>query len=205
MEQSNPISLVIDYPEVQNRLTVLFRPLLLIPAAILLSLLIGGESQSQSDTGAPHLAAASPLVILPTLLMIVIRQKYPRWWYDWNLQMSNFIARVAAYGLLLTDLYPATEDEQAVHIQLPYPDAKALNRWLPLVKWFLAIPHYLVLLILDVLAIFVVLASWLAILFTGRNPRGVFDFMAGLFQWHLRVAAYAFLLTTDQYPPFSLS
>ncbi len=92
-----------------------------------------------------------------------------------------------------------------MHVDVAYPDATRLNRWLPLVKWLLAIPHYIVLGFLGVAAFFVILIAWFAILFTGRYPRSMFDFVVGVLRWGLRVSAYAFLLTTDEYPPFRLA
>jgi uncharacterized protein DUF4389 len=146
------------------------------------------------------------IVFLATVLMLLFRQKYPRWWFDWNLGVTNFGVRVSAYFALLRDEYPATDDEQAVHIAIPYPAAmRDLNRWLPLVKWLLAVPHYIVLSFLALAACVCVIIAWFAILFTGRYPRSLFDFVVGVFRWSLRVTAYAFLLTTDRYPPFSLS
>ena len=145
-------------------------------------------------------------VVLPTVLMILFRQKYPKWWFDWNLAVARFATRVLSYLALLSDEYPSTDEEQAVHIDIPYPNARDdLNRWLPLVKWFLAIPHYIVLWFLGIAAIVVVIVSWFAILFTGRYPKDLFDFVVGVFRWYWRVLAYAFLLTTDRYPPFRLS
>jgi hypothetical protein len=138
------------------------------------------------------------------MLMLVFRQKYPRWWFDWNLAITRFSARLSAYLALLRDEYPSTDEEQAVHVELPYPDAKKLNRWLPLVKWFLAIPHLIVLFFLSIAYFVVVVIAWFAILFTGNYPRSLFDFAVGVLRWLLRVSAYAFILTTDQYPPFSL-
>jgi len=146
------------------------------------------------------------VVVLPTVLMILFRQKYPRWWFDWNLELLRFQNRVGAYLALLNDQYPSTDEHQSVRLELPYPDAKQdLNRWLPLVKWLLAIPHLIVLLFLWIAAFFVVIFAWFAILFTGRYPRGLFDFVVGVGRWTNRVTAYAFVLVTDQYPPFSLS
>lgn len=157
----------------------------------------GGGSSSGGISGGLRLA---------TLLMIVFRARYPRWWFDFARELTRFGARVGAYLALLTDRYPSTVDEQSVHLEIAYPDVERdLNRWLPLVKWLLAVPHYLVLVVLGLAAVVAVLVAWLAILFTGRYPRGLFDFVVGVGRWSLRVAAYAFLLVTDRYPPFSLS
>ena len=143
---------------------------------------------------------------MATLLMILFRQRYPRWWFDFALELARFGARVGAYVVLLTDQYPSTVEEQSVHLELDYPDVERdLNRWLPLVKWLLAIPHFIVLFVLSVLAFFAVVAAWFAILFTGRFPRALFDFVVGVGRWWLRVEAYAILLVTDRYPPFSLN
>jgi hypothetical protein len=137
--------------------------------------------------------------------LIIFRQVYPRWWFDFSRELARFGARVGAYICLLTDQYPSTVDEQSVHLEIDYPDVKTdLNRWLPLVKWFLAIPHYIILAFLAVGAVFAVLFAWFGILFTGHDPKGLFDYVVGVGRWGLRVNAYAFLLVTDQYPPFSL-
>ncbi|MFC2032579.1 DUF4389 domain-containing protein [Chloroflexota bacterium] len=150
--------------------------------------------------------AAAGLVFLPIVLMILFRQKYPKWWFDWNVALTKFSARVVAYIDLLADQYPSTDEDQAVHIEIPYPDVEnQLNRWLPLVKWLLAIPHCIILWFLWIAAIVCVVIAWFAILFTGRYPRGLFDFVVGVYRWSLRVGAYAFLLTTDRYPPFALN
>jgi hypothetical protein len=141
-----------------------------------------------------------------TMLMLVVRQKYPRWWFDWNVALISFATRVWAYLALLRDEYPSTDEEQAVTIEIPYPDARTdLNRWLPLIKWLLALPHYVALAFLGVAAVICVILAWFAILFTGRYPRALFAFIVGVLRWSLRVGAYAFLLTTDQYPPFRLA
>jgi hypothetical protein len=137
--------------------------------------------------------------------MIVFREKYPRWWFDWNLQLLRFANRVGVYLALMDDHYPSTEDEQSVHLDFSYPDVRAdLNRWLPIVKWLLAIPHYVILFFLEIGVLFAAIAAWFAILFTGRYPRGLFDYIEGVIGWQNRVAGYAVLLVTDQYPPFSL-
>lgn len=201
-----PVTLTIDYPDRPlNRLTTFFRIFTVIPIAIILGLLGYGTIDLRQLYGWKWQYSAGGMVFLATLLMILFRQKYPRWWFDWNVALTRFGARVGAYIALLTDVYPSTDEEQAVHIEIPYPDvAKELNRWLPLVKWILAIPHYIVLACLGIAAFVCVVIAWFAILFTGRYPRGLFDFVVGVARWGLRVSAYAYLLTTDRYPPFSL-
>ncbi len=201
-----PVTLTIDYPDrALNRLTTFFRIFTLVPIAIILALVSGTGFgwDTASDWGG--LFAAGGILFLAPLLMILFRQKYPRWWFDWNVALTKFSMRVGTYFGLLTDVYPSTDEEQMVHIEIPYPDVpKDLNRGLPLVKWFLAIPHYIVLACLAIAAIVCIIIAWFAILFTGRYPRGLFDFVVGVYRWGLRISAYAFLLTTDQYPPFSL-
>jgi hypothetical protein len=193
-----PAQLSIDYPERPlNRMTTFFRIFTVIPIGIVVSLLAGGAGG--------YGAAAAGFVILPTLLMLLFRQKYPRWWFDWNVALAAFSYRVSAYVFLLRDEYPSTDEEQAVHLEIAYPNAAELNRWLPLVKWLLAIPHYIVLVVLGIAAFVCVVIAWFAILFTGQYPRGLFDFVVGVLRWSLRVRAYALLLVTDQYPPFQLS
>jgi hypothetical protein len=198
-----PSLLEIDYPDRElNRLTTFLRPLIVIPIAFILLLLSGPAGRVGSDDIS---LVAGGVVVLPTAFMLLFRQKYPRWWFDWNLELIRFGARVSAYLALLRDEYPSTDEDQSVHITIPYPDAKELNRWLPVVKWLLAIPHYIALGLLGVGAVLCVIIAWVAILLTGRYPRPLFEFVVGVFRWWLRVAAYAFLLTTDRYPPFRLS
>ena len=205
-----PVRLSIDYPDRDlNRLTTFFRIFVAIPILIVLASVSGGAYGGWQDKGkdmAEFGAAAGGLLYFGPLLMILFRQKYPRWWFDWNLNLTRFQNRVSAYLALMDDRYPSTDEEQAVHIEIDYPDVQRdLNRWLPLVKWLLAIPHYLVLLVLFIAAFFAVIIAWLAILFTGKYPRGIFDFVEGTIRWGLRVQGYAFLMVTDRYPPFSLS
>jgi len=202
-----PTTLIIDYPDRPlNRLTTFFRIFTVIPIAIILVLVSNGSFGLHEMHGWHWQYGAGGILVLATLLMILFRQKYPRWWFDWNVAVLKFGTRVATYVGLLTDVYPSTDEEQAVHIEIPYPDVpKDLNRWLPLVKWFLAIPHYIVLACLMVAAFVCVVIAWFAILFTGRYPRGLFDFVVGVSRWWLRVVSYAFLLTTDRYPLFSLT
>ena len=197
---SYPARLDIEYPESGlGRAKTLFRIVLVIPIAIVAALVAGGYG----DDGQALYAGGA--LFVPTLLMILFRRKYPRWWFDWNLEVTRFTTRVWAYLGLMRDEYPSTDEEQAVRLDLDYPDAgRDLNRWLPLVKWLLAIPHYIVLAVLSVAAILSVVVAWFAIIFTGRYPRGLFDFVLGVNRWGLRVSAYMWLLITDRYPPFSL-
>lgn len=197
-----PAQLEVDYPDRElNRLTTFFRPFTVIPIAIVLALVSGAAMQKE---GTERPLTAGGIVFMATVLMLVFRQKYPEWWFNWNLELVRFSTRVTAYLALLRDEYPSTDEEQSVHIWIPYPETTELNRWLPLVKWFLAIPHYIIIAFLAIGAVLAVIAAWFAILFTGRYPRVLFDFVVGVLRWWLRVAAYAFLLTTDRYPPFRL-
>lgn len=201
-----PVSLSIVYSDKSNRLTVLFRLFLAIPILILLLLLISSSYESQQAAKEVERVYSVGIIFLPTLLMIVFRKKYPKWWFDWNLALTKFSLRVASYILLLRDEYPSTDEEQAVNVQIPYPDVdKELNQWLPLIKWLLVIPHFIVLCFIMVGVIFCTIIAWFIILFTGKYPKSMFDFVVGSLRWILRVDAYAILLTTDEYPPFSLS
>ncbi len=200
-----PLTYAVDYPDRPlNRLSTGLRFLWIIPIGIIAGL-VGSGTISAEGVNYSWSWAVGGILFAPVLLMILFRQKYPRWWFDWNLNLSRFLARVSAYAALLRDEYPSTDEEQAVHLDFAYPDTTRLNRWLPLVKWLLAIPHWIVLWFLWVGVVFCVIIAWFAILFTGRYPRGLFDFVVGVQRWSLRVSAYALLLITDQYPPFSLS
>jgi hypothetical protein len=205
MVTSYPVQFDVDFPtRPLDRWTTAFRIFAAIPIVILLTLL---SSQAMRDGGHTTTTFASGvgLLFLPIVLMIVFRRKYPRWWFDWNLNLLRFSNRVTAYLALLDDRYPSTDEEQAVHLNLDYPDARQLNRWLPLVKWFLAIPHYVLLFFLGIAAVLAVILAWFAIVFTGRYPQPLFRFVVGVLRWSNRVNSYAFLLVTDQYPPFQLS
>ena len=203
-----PMRFAVEYPDRDlNRLTTALRIFTVIPIAIVLGAIDGFSSDfsSETDQGAVVIGGGG-LLVIPPLLMIVFRQKYPRWWFDWNLELMRFLNRVGIYVALMDDRYPSTDEHQAVHLDVGFPDARqGLNRWLPLVKWLLAIPHYIILFFLYVGAIFAVIAAWFAILFTGRYPRGIFDYLEGVIRWHNRVVAYAFILVTDEYPPFRLA
>ncbi len=199
-----PVEFSVDYPDRPlNRLTTFFRILVVIPIAIVLGTVSGEVWQSES--GRVAVAGAGGLLFLGPLLMILFRRKYPRWWFDWNLELQRFTNRVGIFVALMDDEYPSTDDHQAVHLEYRYPDASTeLHRLLPLVKWLLAIPHYIVLFFLDLGAVIVVIVAWFAILFTGRYPRVIFDYVEGVIRWHNRVVGYALVLVTDRYPPFSL-
>ncbi|HEY3015548.1 MAG TPA: DUF4389 domain-containing protein [Nocardioides sp.] len=204
------VRLEVDYQEQHNRVTAAFRVFLAIPILIVIGVLTDGSTQQAYDESGRMVTNTSGGIsaglFLATLLLIVVRQRYPRWWFDFARELARFGARIGAYLTLLTDQYPSTVEEQSVHLDIDYPDVvRDLNRWLPLVKWLLAIPHYIVLFFLTVAAVVVVIVAWFAILFTGRYPRGMFDFVVGVGRWWLRVQGYAFLLVTDRYPPFSLT
>ena len=188
MMNKYPVNLSIDYSETSDKSTAFIRLILVIPVLIVLSML--------SSIGA---------LLFPVLLLILFKQKYPKWWFDWNVALTNFSLRVIAYGLLMRDEYPSSDEDQAVHVDIPYPDVeKDLDKWKPLYKWFLAIPHIIILCFLEIGVVLCSVFVWFAILFTGRYPKGVFDFVEGVLRWSLRVTAYAILLTTDEYPPFRL-
>lgn len=209
--------LKIDYPEKLNRLTTFFRLFTIIPIAIILGMLTDSGAdvtttvvlnEAGNIVRTTRETAGGLLVGIPmaVMLMILFVQRYPRWWFDFQRELLRFSTRVGAYALLLTDQYPSTVEEQSIHLDVDYPDVKKdLKRGMPLIKWFLALPHYLFLTVLVVGAFFAVIIAWFAILFTGSYPKALFDYVVGVMRWGLRVNAYAFLLVTDQYPPFSLA
>jgi len=212
MVSTYPVTFNVDFPDRDlDRLSTALRIFFIIPIAIVLSVMTGTSNHYATTANGTTtnttttLAAGGGILFLPLVLMLVFRQKYPRWWYDWNLNILRFSNRVLAYFALLDDHYPSTDEEQAVHLDFAYPDAHQLNRWLPLIKWFLAIPHYVVLFFLAIAAVIAVILAWFAILFTGRYPRSIFDFVVGVIRWSNRITGYGFTLVTDQYPPFSLS
>jgi hypothetical protein len=211
-----PARLNIDYPQKLSRFTTFFRLIWIIPIGIVYGLIAGAGEQVHYTT---YLNQAGEVVrtsrdttggvigglFLATLLMILFQQRYPRWWFDFARELTRFGARVGAYLTLVTDQYPSTVEEQAVHLEIDYPDVKnGLNRFMPLIKWFLAIPHYIVLAFLVTIAVFAVIIAWFAIMIAGQYPKGLFDYVVGVARWGVRVDAYAFLLVTDRYPPFSL-
>jgi hypothetical protein len=196
----------VEYPDRPlNRLSTAFRIFTVIPIFIVLSA-VGEYSAQWGGSTQNYALGGGGILVLPTLLMILFRKKYPRWWFDWNLQFMRFSSRVGVYFALMDDRYPSTDEQQSVRLDFPYPDAETqLSRGLPLVKWLLAIPHWIVLIALAIAGFFAVIVAWFAILFTGRYPRGIFDFVEGVFRWYNRVTAYALTLVTDEYPPFRLS
>jgi Domain of unknown function (DUF4389) len=202
-----PVNLSVEYPDRPlDRLSTAFRIFVAIPIMIVLGAVSGTTWSFYSSSGTVHVVAgAGGLLFLGPLLMILFRQKYPRWWFDWNLELQRFTNRVLVYILLMDDRYPSTDQEQGLRLDYVYPDVpRELNRFLPLVKWLLVIPHFIVLAFLWIAVFLVVIVAWFAILFTGRYPRGIFDFVEGVVRWGQRVVAYAFTLVTDRYPPFSL-
>jgi hypothetical protein len=200
-----PIGLTIDYAERSNRLTTVFRVLLALPVVVILALLAGAGNPDPMASAGARAAGTGGFVVMPTILMLLFRRKYPRWWFDWNVALIRFGLRVLSFVLFLRDEYPSADEEQAVHVTIPYPDAaRDLNRWLPLVKWLLVLPHVFLLCFLWIIVLIASIAAWISVVFTGRYPRALFDFVVGVMRWSLRVEAYAVLLTTDRYPPFSL-
>src|SRR5215210_3554570 len=161
-----PAALDVDYPDRPlNRLTTFFRPFTIIPIAIVLSTVSGAtQIYSGGNTGSQATViaiGAGGVLVAGPLLMILFRQKYPRWWFDWNLELTRFSTRVALYGALLDDRYPSTDEPQSLRLDFPYPDARTdLNRWMPLVKWLLAIPHYIALVFLGIAALVCIVLAW---------------------------------------------
>jgi hypothetical protein len=207
VDQPYPVQFRVEYPDRSlNRMTTFFRLFTIIPIAIVLGAVSGSTWSWSTDDGSATTASAGGLLVGATAIMIIFRQKYPRWWFDWNLELQRFTSRVGVYLALMDDRYPSTDDHQSVYLDYPYPDVQRdLNRWMPLVKWFLAIPHYFVLIVLNLIALGAVVIAWFAILFTGRYPRSIFDFVEGVMRWNNRVLGYVATLVTDQYPPFRLT
>ena len=200
-----PVEFSVEYPDRDlNRLTTFFRLFTVIPIAIVAAVIVEGGYAEYSYLNFVYLAGAGiGLVGLPTGLMILFRKKYPRWWFDWNLELMRFVARISVYGSLMDDRYPSTDEQQSVRLDFPYPDVERdLGRWMPVFKWLLLIPHYVMLTLLFIGAFFAVVFAWFAILFTGRYPRSLFELVEGVHRWYYRVMAYGFALATDRYPPF---
>ena len=205
MQPEYPVTFSVEYPERDlNRLTTFFRVFTVIPIAIVVALIEGVNFSAYSGSTGYYAVGGGAVLTVPVGVMILFRKKYPRWWFDWNLEMFRFLNRVYVYLALMDDRYPSTDEQQSVHLDYPYPDVERdLGRWMPLVKWILAIPHFFMLFLLYIGVFFAVVFAWFAILFTGRYPRSLFDFVESVFLWSNRVSGYAFLLVTDRYPPFS--
>jgi hypothetical protein len=208
MTTAYPVTLAVEYPDrALNRLSSFFRIFAVIPIAVVVAAITGFSTSYNGlgDTTTTIVVGGIGVLVLPVLLMILFRKKYPRWWFDWNLELQRFTSRVGAYALLMDDRYPSTDEQQSVRLDYAYPDVERdLGRGMPLIKWLLAIPHYVALFFLTIGAVFAAIIAWFAILFTGRYPRGLFDYIEGVMRWHNRVVGYAFALVTDRYPPFSL-
>lgn len=201
-----PVNLTVDYSGISDRFTAFFRPVLTIPILIILILLVAPGWGTHDSADHSHAGILGGIIFVPALLMIVFRRKYPRWWFDWNMEFVKFSLRVTAYLLLLRDEYPATDSEQSIHLDMAYPDmGRDLNQWLPLIKWFLVIPHVILLCPLIVGVILVTIVAWFMVLATENYPKALFDYVVGVLRWSTRVAAYSIILTTDEYPPFSLA
>jgi hypothetical protein len=204
-----PVAFAVEYPDRKlDRLSSFFRIFMVIPIALVLAAIVGFSTEYGDFGGSTATIAVAGigLLFLPVLLMILFRNKYPRWWFDWNLELQRLTSRVGVYALLMNDRYPSTDDQQSVQLDYAYPDVdRDLGRGMPLVKWLLAIPHYVVLFFLHIGVLFAAIIAWFAILFTGRYPRGLFDYIEGVLRWHNRVVGYAFALVTDRYPPFRLA
>ena len=204
-EKKYPATLTIDYQEKADRLTAFFRGFVAVPILIIFAFVAGPVNDESWFVAHKYYYAAGGFIFIPTILMLLFRHKYPKWWYDWNINLLQFGLRVISYLLLLTHEYPSTDEEQSVHLDIPYPDAKKeLSKGMPLIKWFFTIPHLFILAFLWTAVVFITIVAWLAILFTGNYPKGMWEFTVGVLRWTIRVDAYCFLLTTDEYPPFSL-
>jgi hypothetical protein len=197
---SNQIETQIDVTLTErNRVTAFFRLILAVPALIFVSSF--APSAAFSDEAAGIFAG---LLAVPAGLAIVVRQVYPSYVLVFNEALLSLQTRVDAYLVLLTDEYPSIEENDIVSVTFPEVDAKQLNRWLPLIKWLLALPLYLVGIVYFIYATLLTLLGWFSILFTGRYPEVCAEGVVGTIAYWNRVVGYAFLLVTDEYPTFSL-
>ena len=197
---SNQIETQIDVSLTErNRLTALFRIILVVPAFIFVSSFAPATAVSDDAFG-----IFAGLLALPAALAIVVRQVYPSFVLAFNEALLSLQTRVDAYLLLLTDEYPSIEENDLVSVTFPEVDAKQLNRFLPLIKWLLALPLYLVGILYIIYAALLTLLGWFSILFTGNYPEVCAEGVVGTIAYWNRVVGYAFLLVTDEYPTFSL-
>ncbi len=195
---SNQIETQIDVTLTErNRVTALFRLVLVVPMAIFVASFVPSWSNNTDSWSVG-------LLILPVALALVFRQVYPSYLLTFNEALLSLQTRVDAYVLLLTDEYPSIEENDVVSVTFPEVDAKALNRWLPLVKWFFALPLYLVGIAYIIYAAFLTLFAWISILFTGNFPEFCAEGIVGVIAYWNRVVGYALVLVTDEYPTFSL-
>lgn len=183
----------------RNRMSALFRIILVVPMAIFVA---SFAPTDLSTSNSNYLSVG--FLILPTALAIVVRQIYPTYLLAFNEALLSLQTRVDAYLLLLTDEYPSIEENDVVSVTFPEVDAKALNRWLPLIKWFLAIPLYVVGVFYIVYLSLLTIAGWFSVLFTGNYPEKCAEGVVGTIAYWNRVIGYAFLMLTDEYPSFSL-
>jgi len=184
----------------RDRISALFRIILVIPMAIFLA---SFSPSDYSSTDSPNFLAVGFLA-LPVALAIIVRQIYPSYLLAFNEALLSLQTRVDAYVLLLTDEYPSIEENDVVSVVFPPVDAKLLNRWLPLVKWFLAIPLYVVGLFYILYSLLLTIFAWFNVVFTGNYPEKCAEGVVGTIAYWNRVAGYALLLVTDEYPTFSL-
>jgi hypothetical protein len=199
---SNQIETQIDVTLTErNRVTALFRIILVVPMAIFLAAFT--PSVADLESGDLNSLYAG-FFALPVGLAIVFRQVYPSYLLAFNEALLSLQTRVNAYVVLLTDEYPSIEENDVVSVTFPEVDAKALNRWLPLIKWLLAIPLYLVGIVYIIYAAFLTLFAWFSILFTGNFPEFCAEGIVGVIAYWNRVVGYALILVTDEYPTFSL-
>ena len=184
----------------RNRITALFRIILVLPMAIFVASFMPPSDLSTSESS----YFAVGFLVLPVGLALVFRQVYPTYLLTFNQAVLSLQTRFNSYLLLLTDEYPSIEENNVVTVTFPPVDAKALNRWLPLVKWFLAIPLYVVGIIYVVYAAFLTVFAWFSVVFSGNYPEWCAEGVVGTIAYWNRIAGYALLYVTDEYPAFSL-
>jgi len=195
---SNQIETQIDVTLTErNRVTALFRLILVVPMAIFVASFAPAWSNNTDSWSVG-------LLVFPVALTLVFRQVYPSYLLTFNEALLSLQTRVDAYVLLLTDEYPSIEENDVVSVTFPEVDAKALSRWLPLIKWFIAIPLYLLGVAYIIYAAFLTLFAWFSILFTGNFPEFCAEGIVGVIAYWNRVVGYALVLVTDEYPTFSL-